>query len=70
MEINKMRNNMKLSQLGLEALIKTIQKGVIESRNIPELLEQLEFQLDDEGDLIIMNPPAVINLNLEEDAKV
>lgn len=65
-----MRNNLKLAQLGIEALMKTIQKGVIEGKNIPELLEQLEFQLDDEGDLIIMNPPSVINFNFEENAKV
>jgi len=50
---------MKLSNQALGALMMTLQKCLLEETDIVELLQETDWELDDSGDLFVVNPPVV-----------
>ena len=57
---------MKLSNQAMGTLMMTLQKCLMEQSDITGLLNQLEFDVQDE-ELIVLNPPMVRVPNKEED---
>ncbi len=49
--------NHKLSTQAIWALTMALQKSVIEQTDITEVLKGFEIQVDDSGELVVMNPP-------------
>ncbi len=50
---------MKLSNQALGAIMMALQKSLIEQSDITPVLQGFEIQVDDSGELVVMNPPAV-----------
>ena len=51
--------NYKLSSQAIGAIMMALQKSLIEQSDITPVLGGFEVQVDDSGELVIMNPPAV-----------
>tara|TARA_R110001606_G_C15007705_1_gene608044 strand:- start:94 stop:306 length:213 start_codon:yes stop_codon:yes gene_type:complete len=49
--------NHKLSSQAIGALMMALQKSLIEQSDITEVLKGFEIQVDDSGQLVVMNPP-------------
>jgi len=50
---------MKLSNQAAGALMMTLQKCLMEQSDIMPLLGELNFEADDDGELVVLNPPAL-----------
>lgn len=50
---------MKLSNQALGALMMTLQKCLLEETDIVPLLQATDWELDNNGDLFVTNPPVV-----------
>ena len=50
---------MKLSNQALGALMMALQKCLLEETDIVPLLQETDWELDNNGDLFVMNPPVV-----------
>ncbi len=51
--------NHKLSNQAIGAIMMALQKSLIEQSDIVPVLQGFEVQIDDSGELVIMNPPVV-----------
>ena len=49
--------NYKLSNQAVGAIMMALQKSLIEQSDIVPTLENFEIQIDDSGELVVMNPP-------------
>ena len=49
--------NHKLSSQAIGAIMMALQKSLIEQKDIVPTLEGFEIQIDDSGQLVVMNPP-------------
>tara|TARA_R100000734_G_C3222186_1_gene33290 strand:- start:109 stop:312 length:204 start_codon:yes stop_codon:yes gene_type:complete len=49
--------NHKLSNQAIGAIMMALQKSLIEQTDIVPTLEGFEIQVDDSGELVVMNPP-------------
>ena len=49
--------NHKLSSQAIGAIMMALQKSLIEQSDIVPTLQGFEIQVDDSGELIVMNPP-------------
>ena len=49
--------NHKLSSQAIGAIMMALQKSLIEQTDITPVLQGFEIQVDDSGQLVIMNPP-------------
>ena len=49
--------NHKLSSQAVGAIMMALQKSLIEQSDIVPTLEGFEIQVDDSGELVVMNPP-------------
>ena len=49
--------NHKLSSQAIGAIMMALQKSLIEQSDIVPTLEGFEIQVDDSGELVVMNPP-------------
>lgn len=47
----------KLSSQAIGAIMMALQKSLVEQSDITPVLQGFEIQVDDSGELIIMNPP-------------
>ncbi len=50
---------MKLSNQALGALMMALQKSLMEQTDIVPVLQSFDFQLDNEKELVVSNPPTV-----------
>ena len=50
--------NHKLSSQAIGAIMMALQKSLIEQSDIVPTLEGFEIQVDDSGELVVMNPPS------------
>jgi len=50
---------MKLSNQALGALMMTLQKCLLEETDIVPLLQETDWELDENGELVVTNPPVV-----------
>tara|TARA_R110001592_G_scaffold14119_8_gene63941 strand:+ start:317 stop:535 length:219 start_codon:yes stop_codon:yes gene_type:complete len=51
--------NHKLSSQAIGAIMMALQKSLIEQTDIVPILQNFEVQIDDSGQLVVMNPPPV-----------
>jgi hypothetical protein len=51
--------NHKLSNQAIGAIMMALQKSLIEQSDITPVLRGFEIQVDDSGELVVMNPPVV-----------
>tara|TARA_R100001443_G_scaffold23276_3_gene35485 strand:+ start:211 stop:414 length:204 start_codon:yes stop_codon:yes gene_type:complete len=51
--------NHKLSSQAIGAIMMALQKSLIEQSDIVPTLQGFEVQVDDSGELVVMNPPVV-----------
>ena len=51
--------NYTLSNQAIGALMMALQKSLLEQSDIVPILQQFDIQIDDSGQLVIMNPPTV-----------
>ena len=51
--------NHKLSSQAIGAIMMALQKSLIEQSDITPVLQGFEIQIDDSGELVVMNPPSV-----------
>ena len=51
--------NHKLSSQAIGAIMMALQKSLIEQSDITPVLQGFEIQVDDSGELVVMNPPTV-----------
>jgi len=51
--------NHKLSNQAIGAIMMALQKSLIEQSDITPVLQGFEIQVDDSGELVVMNPPSV-----------
>mgnify|MGYP003154525174 CR=1 FL=1 len=51
--------NYTLSNQAIGALMMALQKSLLEQSDIVPVLQEFEIQIDDSGQLVIMNPPTV-----------
>ena len=49
--------NHKLSNQAIGAIMMALQKSLMEQTDIVPTLESFEIQVDDSGELVVMNPP-------------
>ena len=49
--------NHKLSSQAIGAIMMALQKSLIEQSDIVPTLKDFEVQIDDSGELVVMNPP-------------
>ena len=49
----------KLSNQAVGAIMMALQKSLLEQTDIVPVLRQFEIQVDDVGELVVMNPPKV-----------
>jgi len=49
--------NHKLSSQAIGAIMMALQKSLLEQSDITPVLKGFEIQVDDSGELIVMNPP-------------
>ena len=58
--------NYKLSNQAIGALMMALQKSLLEQSDIVPVLKEFEIQVDDSGELVVMNPPMVeVKQNVE-----
>ena len=61
----KKEKQMKLSDQALGAIMMALQKSLMEQSDITPVLKGMEFDLMDNGELLIKNPPVVkTNVNV------
>ena len=59
--------NYTLSNQAIGAVMMALQKSLLEQSDIVPVLQGFEVQIDDSGQLVVMNPPVVkTNSNQEE----
>ena len=51
--------NHKLSNQAIGAIMMALQKSLMEQTDIVPVLQGFEIQVDDSGELVVMNPPLV-----------
>jgi|TARA_R110002126_G_scaffold123238_3_gene265228 hypothetical protein len=51
--------NHKLSSQAVGAIMMALQKSLTEQSDITPVLQGFEVQVDDSGELVVMNPPTV-----------
>ena len=51
--------NHKLSSQAIGAIMMALQKSLLEQSDIVPVLQGFEIQVDDSGELVVMNPPVV-----------
>tara|TARA_R100000458_G_C8121262_1_gene140063 strand:+ start:262 stop:465 length:204 start_codon:yes stop_codon:yes gene_type:complete len=51
--------NHKLSSQAIGAIMMALQKSLIEQSDITPVLQGFEIQIDDLGELVVMNPPTI-----------
>lgn len=51
--------NHKLSNQAIAAIMMALQKSLIEQSDITPVLQGFNVQVDDSGELVVMNPPSV-----------
>ncbi len=51
--------NHKLSNQAVGAIMMALQKSLMEQTDIVPLLQNFNIQVDDSGELVVMNPPVV-----------
>tara|TARA_R110002012_G_scaffold315603_1_gene529576 strand:- start:16760 stop:16963 length:204 start_codon:yes stop_codon:yes gene_type:complete len=51
--------NYTLSNQAVGALMMALQKSLLEQSDIVPVLQEFEIQIDDSGQLVVMNPPIV-----------
>lgn len=51
--------NHKLSSQAIGAIMMALQKSLFEQTDITPVLQGFEIQVDDSGELVVMNPPPV-----------
>ena len=51
--------NHKLSSQAVGAIMMALQKSLIEQSDITPVLQGFEVQVDDSGELVVMNPPTI-----------
>lgn len=51
--------NHKLSNQAIGAIMMALQKSLMEQSDITPVLQEFKIQVDDSGELVIMNPPVV-----------
>ena len=51
--------NYTLSNQAVGAIMMALQKSLMEQSDITGILKEFEVQIDDSGELVIMNPPMV-----------
>ncbi len=51
--------NHKLSSQAIGAIMMALQKSLIEQSDITPVLQGFEIQVDDSGELVVMNPPTI-----------
>ena len=51
--------NHKLSNQAIGAIMMALQKSLIEQSAIVPVLQDFQIQIDDSGELVVMNPPVV-----------
>jgi hypothetical protein len=49
--------NHKLSSQAIGAIMMALQKSLVEQTDIVPTLQSFEIQVDDSGELVVMNPP-------------
>ena len=49
--------NHNLSSQAIGAIMMALQKSLIEQTDIVPVLQEFEIQVDDSGELVVMNPP-------------
>ena len=49
--------NHKLSSQAIGAIMMALQKSLFEQSDITPVLQNFEIQVDDSGELVVMNPP-------------
>ena len=52
--------NHKLSSQAIGAIMMALQKSLLEQVDITPVLQSFEIQVDDSGELVVMNPPPVV----------
>ncbi len=55
----ELKMNHKLSNQAVGAIMMALQKSLIEQTDITPVLAGFEIQVDDSGELVVMNPPSV-----------
>ena len=51
--------SLKLSEQAMGAIMMALQKSLMEQSDIVPVLANFEIQVDDSGQLVVMNPPVV-----------
>jgi tRNA1(Val) A37 N6-methylase TrmN6 len=51
------KQNHTLSSQAIGAIMMALQKALIEQSDVTETLQGFEIQVDDSGELVVMNPP-------------
>ena len=51
--------NHKLSNQAIGAIMMALQKSLIEQSEIVPVLQDFQIQIDDSGEIVVMNPPVV-----------
>ena len=51
--------NHKLSSQAVGAIMMALQKSLIEQSDITPVLSGFQIQIDDSGELVVMNPPTI-----------
>lgn len=49
----------KLSKQAKMSFVFLLQKGMMEGKDISEMMESMRFAIDDSGELVCLNPPVV-----------
>lgn len=55
--VKEIKMNHKLSSQAVGAIMMALQKSLIEQSDIVPTLQGFEIQVDDSGELVVMNPP-------------
>jgi|TARA_A100001515_G_C4450333_1_gene170037 hypothetical protein len=61
--------NYTLSNQAIGAVMMALQKSLMEQSDIVPVLQGFEIQIDDSGQLVVMNPPVVKTGNSEQEAE-
>ena len=61
--------NYTLSNQAIGAIMMALQKSLMEQSDIVPVLQGFEVQIDDSGQLVVINPPVVKSNNNEEQAE-
>ena len=57
--VKELKMNHKLSSQAVGAIMMALQKSLTEQSDITPVLQGFEVQVDDSGELVVMNPPTV-----------